>query len=64
MDLKHIDLKFSPNEYCCIVSLDIIGRVTGIYISSYGITYNVNYFMNGDQKSANLTADEITKKRA
>lgn len=53
--------KFEAGEEVWISDLRVRGRITCIYISLYGITYNVIYFMNGDQKTANLVETEITK---
>lgn len=64
MKQKKIDLAFEPGEMVWIPDLQAKARVTCIYVSLYGITYNVTYFINGDQKTANLVETEIARNKS
>ena len=61
MKLKRVDLAFEPGEIVWIPALEAGARVTGVYISLYGVTYSVTYFIHGEQKTANLIETEILK---
>lgn len=57
--MKSINIAFVPGEPVYIKPILEHGIVNYVYINLNGIVYNVSYFMNGDQKTANIPEEEL-----
>lgn len=57
--MKNIDIKFSPGDRVFIKPIQEYGYVNYVYLNLYSTSYNVSYFMRGDQKSASLFEDDL-----
>lgn len=57
--MKKISIDFEPGEVVYIKPIQEYGRVNYVYINLNGTVYNINYFMNGDQKTANLPVEDL-----
>lgn len=57
--MKKVNIAFEPGDTVYVKPIQEYGRVNYAYINLNGILYNVSYFMNGDQKTANLTEEEL-----
>lgn len=57
--MKKINVEFEPASVVYIKPLECHGRVNYVCINLNGMIYNVSYFMNGDQKDANMSEMDL-----
>ena len=55
-----INTKFSLNDKVQIIPLKIEGRITGIYISEGGVTFNTRYFHEFKPLDCYFREDELS----
>jgi len=57
-------IQYEPGDKVYIPDLETVARVLAVWVTTYGVQYEVRFLTNGDYKKEYLFEDEIKKANA